>query len=66
MGLSDKLDDLKDKAGEMLGKGDNADKAKGAVDDAAEKADKATGGKASGQIDDAADKAKEGVDKLAG
>jgi hypothetical protein len=57
MGLTDKLDELKDKAGEMLGKGDNAEKAKGGVDDVAEKADKATGGKASGQIDTGADKA---------
>jgi hypothetical protein len=64
MGLSDKLDDLKDKAGEMLGKGDNAERAKGAVDEAAEKADNATGGKATSQIDKAGNMAKEGIDKL--
>jgi hypothetical protein len=66
MGLTDKLDDLKNKAGEMLGKGDNAEKAKGAVDDAADKADNATGGKATGQIDKAGNMAKDGIDKLNG
>ena len=62
MGLTDKLDDLKNKAGEMLGKGDNAEKAKGAVD----KADNATSGKATGQIDKAGNMAKDGIDKLKG
>jgi hypothetical protein len=60
MGISDKFDELKDKAVDAVG-GD--DKAKEGVDKAADAVDDATGGKASKHIDKGADKAKEEIDE---
>jgi len=56
MGFGDMVDKAKDFAG------DHAEEAKKGIDQAADMADSATGGKASGQIDTAADKAKDFID----
>ena len=53
-----------DKAKEMMGKDDNAEKAKAGVDKAADAADDKTGGKYSDKIDSGADAAKSGMDKM--
>jgi len=56
MGLGDMVGKAKDLAG------DHADEVKKGIDQAADMADSATGGKASGQIDMGADKAKDFID----
>ena len=53
-----------DKAKEMMGKDDNADKAKTGVDKAADMADDKTGGKYSDKIDSGADAAKSQLDNM--
>jgi hypothetical protein len=62
MGIMDKAKDLKNKA--TGGGGEQADQVRDKVDDVAQKADEATGGKASGPIEKGADEAKEGLDTL--
>jgi hypothetical protein len=62
MGISDKFDDMKDKAKDLLGGDEGAEK----IDQAADQADDVTGGKYSEQIDKGRDAAKEGVEKLGG
>jgi len=62
MGMSDKFDEMKDKAKDLLG-GEEGDER---IDQAADKADDATGGKHTEQIDKGRDAAKEGVEKLGG
>jgi hypothetical protein len=64
MALSDKLNELKDKAKEMVGQ--HGDKADDAVDRAGKFADDKTGNKHSDQIRQGADKAKEGLRDWAG
>ncbi|MFC0435510.1 antitoxin [Kutzneria buriramensis] len=59
MALSDKLNELKNKAKEMVG--EHGDKADGAVDRAGEFVDEKTGNKHSDQIRQGTDKAKEGL-----
>ena len=53
-----------DKAKDLLGQ--NKDKAKGAVDKAADVIDDKTGGKHTDKIESGAEKAKGAIDKLAG
>jgi hypothetical protein len=59
MALSDKLNELKDKAKEMVGQ--HGDKADDAVDRAGEFVDEKTGKKHSDHIQQGVDKAKEGL-----
>jgi hypothetical protein len=62
MGMSDKFDDMKDKAKDQLGGDEGAER----IDQAADKADEATGGKHSEQIDKGSEAAKERAKKLGG
>jgi len=61
MGVADQFDNMKNKAEDMMGTDEERDDK---VDSAAEKADRATGGKMSGKIDKGSDMAKDGMDKL--
>jgi hypothetical protein len=60
MGITDKFDELKEKAVQAAG---GADKVNEEVDQVAEKVDRTTGSKASKQIHEAALKLKQGIEK---
>ena len=62
MGMSDKFDEMKDKATDAMG--EHGDKAKEGMQSAADKADEKTGGKYGDQIDKGMDAASDKVDGM--
>jgi hypothetical protein len=62
MGMSDKFDEMKDKATDATG--EHSDQAKDGMQSAADKADEKTGGKYGDQIDKGMDAASDKVDGM--